>query len=141
MYAAITHSCGGMVLAHAMNRGLPVGRVVLISSPAHGGYLIQGFAQTLAIPDVVVANMQQRIDRKFEGEIWERLSTVYNVKELDVPALIIHDENDASVNWEQGKIISDAWPGAVFMKTSGLGHGRVLRSREVVASTLEFIKG
>jgi len=141
LYGAITHSFGGMVLAYAMNHGLSVERVVSISAPAHIGYLIEGFAETLAIPDSVIAAMQKIIDQKFEGEIWERLSTVYSVKELTVPALIIHDEDDTSVSWEQGKMIADAWPGATFMKTSGLGHGRILRDTQVVAAAVAFIKG
>jgi pimeloyl-ACP methyl ester carboxylesterase len=141
VHAAITHSFGGMVLAYAMNHGLSVGRVVMISAPAHVGYLIAGFAQTLAIPASVIAAMQKRINKRFAGEIWERLSTVYSVKELAAPALIIHDEYDNSVGWEQGKIIADAWPGAQFMKTSGLGHGRILRDKKVVDATVEFIKG
>ena len=65
---------------------------------------------------------------------------IYNVKDLTSPALIIHDEDDVSVNWEQGKMITDAWPGARFMKTSGLGHGRVLRDKQVIAAVVAFIK-
>ncbi|MCK5382278.1 MAG: alpha/beta fold hydrolase [Gammaproteobacteria bacterium] len=138
---AITHSFGGMVLAYAMNNGLSVDRVVTISAPAHVAYLMADFAQTLAIPDSVIAAMQKRIDKHFSGGIWERLSTVYNVKSLTTPALIIHDVDDVSVSWEQGKMIADAWPGAQFMKTSGLGHGRILRDKQVVAAAVEFIKG
>ena len=130
-----------MVLAYAMNNGLSVDRVVTISAPAHVAYLMADFAQTLAIPDSVIAAMQKRIDKHFSGGIWERLSTVYNVKSLTTPALIIHDVDDVSVSWEQGKMIADAWPGAQFMKTSGLGHGRILRDKQVVAAAVEFIKG
>lgn len=141
VYAALTHSFGGMVLAYAMNHGMPVRRVVSISAPAHVEYLMEGFAQTLAIPEAVIARMQKRIDQRFTGSLWERLSTVHNVQHLDVPALIIHDEDDAGVPWQQGRMIADAWPGARFMKTSGLGHGRILRDRRVIAAVVEFIKG
>ena len=139
--AAITHSFGGMVLAYAMSHGLPVGRVVMISAPAHVSFLIDGFAQTLAIPGPVIEAMQKRIDQRYAGEIWERLSTVYSVKQLASPALIVHDEDDTSVGWQQGRMIADAWPGAQFMKTGGLGHGRILRDKQVVAAALGFIKG
>ena len=140
VYAAITHSFGGMVLAYAMNHGTPVKRVVSISAPAHVEYLMEGFAQTLAIPATVMASMQKRIDQRFTGSLWERLSTVHNVQYLDAPALIIHDEDDVSVPWQQGRMIAAAWPGARFMKTSGLGHGRILRDRQVIAAAVEFIK-
>jgi len=140
VYAALTHSFGGMVLAYAMNHGTPVKRVVSISAPAHVKYLMEGFAQTLDIPATVIASMQKIIDQRFTGSLWERLSTVHNVQHLDAPALIIHDEDDVSVPWQQGRMIADAWPGARFMKTSGLGHGRILRDRQVIAAAVEFIK-
>ena len=139
VHAALTHSFGGMVLAYAMNQGMSVERVVAISAPAHVEYLVEGFAQTLAIPETVIAAMQKIIDQQFHGSLWERLSTVHNVQYLDAPALIIHDEDDVSVPWQQGRMIAAAWPGARFMKTDGLGHGRILRDRQVVKAAVEFI--
>lgn len=139
VYAAITHSFGGMVLAYAMNKGMSVERVVCISAPAHVEYLLESFAQTLSIPDAVIADMRRRMEARFPDGWWETISTVVNVRKLDVPALIIHDEYDHSVPWEQGKIIANAWPGARFMKTSGLGHGRILRNQAVVDAAVEFI--
>jgi len=141
VHAALTHSFGGMVAAYAMNHGMSVKRVVCVSAPARVEFLIAGFAQTLAIPAAVIASMQQRIDRRFGGSFRERLSTVHNVQRLDVPALVIHDEDDVSVSWQQGREIADAWPGARFMKTSGLGHGRILRDGQVVKAAVEFIAG
>jgi pimeloyl-ACP methyl ester carboxylesterase len=141
VHAALAHSFGGMVLAYAMNQGMSVERVVSISAPAQVEYLIAGFAQTLAIPATVIAAMQKRIDQQFPGSLWERLSTVHNVRHLHAPALIIHDEDDVSVPWQQGRMIAAAWPGARFMKTGGLGHGRILRDRQVVKAAVEFISG
>ena len=139
VHAAVTHSFGGMVLVYAMHRGLSVERVVCISAPAHVEYLLDSFAKTLAIPDAVIADMRRRMDARFPDEFWEDISTVVNVRELEVPALIIHDENDHSVPWQQGKIIANAWPGARFMKTTGLGHGRILRNQGVVDAAVDFI--
>lgn len=139
VHGAITHSFGGMVLAYAMNNGLSVERAVLISAPAHVEYLLTGFAQTLGIPDAVIAVLRRRMEARFPDGFWETVSTVVNVRELDVPALIIHDENDRSVPWEQGQIIAGAWPGARFLKTTGLGHGRILRNPAVVAAAVDFI--
>jgi pimeloyl-ACP methyl ester carboxylesterase len=140
VHGAITHSFGGMVLAYAMQNGLCVERAVLISAPAHIDYLLSGFAQTLGIPDTVITELQHRMDARFPEGFRDTVSTVVNVRDLDVPALIIHDEYDRSVPWEQGQIIADAWPGARFMKTAGLGHGRILRDPAVIAAAVDFIK-
>jgi pimeloyl-ACP methyl ester carboxylesterase len=139
LHAAITHSFGGMVLAYAMQHGMHMERVVSLSAPATVEYLIEGFAQTLDMPPAVIANLRQRMEQRFEENFWERISMVNNVRDLAVPALVIHDVDDASVPWQQGEMIAAAWPGARFIKTQGLGHGRILRDREVVEAAVAFI--
>ena len=139
VHAAITHSFGGMVLAYAMHNGMHIDRVVCISAPAHVDYLLDSFAQTLAIPDTVIEDVHRRMDERFDEGFWQTISTVVNVRELGVPALVIHDGDDHSVPWQQGKIIANAWPGARFMKTTGLGHGRILRDAGVVTAAVDFI--
>jgi pimeloyl-ACP methyl ester carboxylesterase len=141
VYGALTHSFGGMILAYAMNQGVSIERVVCISAPAHIDYLLESFAQTLDIPDAVSTVMRRLLDRRFPDNVSERISTVVNARNLSAPALIIHDEDDHNVPWQQGKMITDAWPGARFMKTRGLGHGRILRDRAVVDAAVDFIKG
>jgi pimeloyl-ACP methyl ester carboxylesterase len=139
VHAAITHSFGGMVLAYALKHGMRVERVVSLSAPATVEYLIEGFTQTLSMPPAVIENLRQRLEQRFEGNFRERISMINNVRDLAVPALLIHDADDASVPWRQGEMIAAAWPGARFMKTQGLGHGRILRDREVVEAAVAFI--
>jgi pimeloyl-ACP methyl ester carboxylesterase len=139
LHGAITHSFGGMVLAYAMKHGMRVERVVSLSAPATVEFLVDGFTQTLSMPPAVVTNLRQRLNRRFKGDYWERTSMLGNVRDLAVPALIIHDVDDASVPWRQGEMIAAAWPGARFMKTQGLGHGRILRDRAVVEAAVAFI--
>jgi pimeloyl-ACP methyl ester carboxylesterase len=139
LHGAITHSFGGMVLAYAMQLGVRVERVVSLSAPATVEFLIDGFAQTLSMPPGVVENLRRRMEQRFEDNFWGRISMLNNVRGLDVPALVIHDADDASVPWQQGEMIAAAWPGARFMKTRGLGHGRILRDPAVVEAAVAFI--
>jgi pimeloyl-ACP methyl ester carboxylesterase len=139
LHGAITHSFGGMVLAYAMNQGMHVERVVSLSAPATVDFLVTGFTQTLDMPPAVVHNLRQRLEQRFEGDFWERISTLVNVRDLTVPALVIHDTDDNSVPWQQGEMIAAAWPGARFMKTQGLGHGRILRDRDIVEAAVAFL--
>jgi len=137
--AAITHSFGGMVLAYAMRAGLTLQRAVCIGTPASIGFLLDSFVQTLAMPEAVAAVLRQRLEQRFQGDLDARISTLSNVRGLTAAALIIHDTDDASVPWQQGEMIAAAWPGAVFLKTAGLGHGRILRDRAVVRAAVDFI--
>jgi pimeloyl-ACP methyl ester carboxylesterase len=139
LHGAITHSFGGMVLAYTMQHGLRVERVVSLSAPATVEFLVDGFAQTLSMPRAVIENLRRRMEQRFDNNFWARISTVNNVRNLTVPALVIHDANDVSVPWQQGEMIAAAWPGARFMKTQGLGHGRILRDHAVVEAAVAFI--
>jgi pimeloyl-ACP methyl ester carboxylesterase len=58
-----------------------------------------------------------------------------------MPALVIHDVDDAGVPWQQGRQIAEAWPGAQFVKTQGLGHNRILRDPAVIGRVVAFIGG
>ena len=141
LHAAITHSFGGMVLAYAMNHGLSVQRVVCISAPADVDFLVENFARTLNMHAAVVRDLRRRLERRFADDFWERIATESNARRLTAPALIIHDELDTSVPWQQGARIAAAWPGSRFLKTRGLGHGRILRDRETVRAVVDFIAG
>jgi len=141
LYAAITHSFGAMVLAYAMKQGMQVERVVCISAPANSEFLLDAFAKTLTLHKSVVDVMWRLLGQRYGGDFLALSSTVNNVKELSVPALIIHDEDDIGVPWQQGRMIADAWPGAQFLKTRGLGHGRILRDAETVRAAVDFISG
>jgi pimeloyl-ACP methyl ester carboxylesterase len=141
LYAAVTHSFGGMVLAYAMKQGMQVERAVCISAPANVEFLVDVFAKTLTMHKSVVAVMWRRLGQRFGGNFTEQVSTVNNVKELNVPALVIHDEDDVGVPWQQGQMIADAWPDAQFLKTKGLGHGRILRDAQTIQAAVDFISG
>ncbi len=141
LYAAITHSFGGMVLAYAMNNGLKIERAVCISTPADVDFLLERFTQTLNMHPAVRQVLNDQLERRFDRNFSERISTLSNVKHFNTPALIVHDADDVAVPWRQGRRIADAWPGARFLKTRGLGHGRILRDPATVESVVDFISG
>ena len=139
LHAAITHSFGGPVLCYALKHGLLLNRAVIISSPSDVEFLVESFSNTLAMHPDVVDDMWRRLALRFGEDYSELTSTVNLIGELDVPALVIHDEQDTSVPVEQGQRIAATWPNALFMKTSGLGHGRILRDSGVVKAAVDFI--
>jgi pimeloyl-ACP methyl ester carboxylesterase len=76
----------------------------------------------------------------YGDDLEKRVSTLKNVRTLSIPALIIHDENDHDIPWQDGKAVADAWPGAEFILTHGLGHRRVLRNPAIVMAVTDFIR-
>jgi pimeloyl-ACP methyl ester carboxylesterase len=57
---------------------------------------------------------------------------------LGVPALIIHDRDDADVPLKDGQAIAQA-ANAELVITEGLGHRRILRDKDVIRRTIDFI--
>ncbi len=137
--SVITHSFGGPCLGVAIQRGLKTSRVINISPPATTKGLVEKFIDTLHIPEKAGKNLMTRIEETFGKKIWSEISMENTVKELNIPALVIHDDQDTEVPWQEGQLIAQAWKNAHFLKTTGLGHRRILRDTSVIESTVNFI--
>jgi len=136
---AITHSFGGPCLALAIKQGITVKRVAVISPPANTRLLFKNFARILHLRPKTVSCMEQRMEKEYGKDIWDRISMINNVASISVPALIIHDKDDQDVAYEQGKMVAEKWPGARFVTTSGLGHRRILRDKSIIETTVQFL--
>ena len=139
IHGVIAHSFGVMVTTLALREGVEINRFAAISPPASLHWLIERFERILQIPAPTHRALVRRIEADFGSGIWDKVALDKAARNLDIPALIVHDDQDYDVSWEQGKMLADAWPGAIFMKTSGLGHRRILRDRSVINEIVEFI--
>jgi len=71
---------------------------------------------------------------------WKDISPLHTIKSVKGDILLIHDEKDHEVPYEQGKLLQDATPHAKVMTTSGFGHRKILMNRKVVETVIEFIQ-
>lgn len=137
--AVITHSFGGPCIATAVQRGFTTKRIASICPPATTIGLVEKFNSTLHIPEKAASNMIRHIETTFGKTIWEDISMINTAKALTMPGLLIHDSNDADIPWQEGQAVAQAWNNASFVKTSGLGHRRILRDAGVIETTVRFI--
>lgn len=138
--AAITHSFGGPCIATAIQRGFKTNRIVSISPPATAKGLIKNFSRTLHVPKKAEEIMIHQIERTFGKNIWEDVAMVNSIKGVPIPSLLIHDTNDTDIPWQEGEAVARAWNDAKFIKTSGLGHRRILRDDFVIETTVGYIR-
>ena len=138
-HSVITHSFGGPCLAVAMKHGVSAGRVVNICPPAHTRDMIDKFAAMLSINESTKQRLIRQMEENFGEYVWQDTSMPLIVSKLDTTALIIHDADDTDVPWQEGQAIADAWRDASFIKTTGLGHRRILREPATVDSVVSFI--
>lgn len=137
--AVITHSFGGPCTAVAVQRGLKTKRIVSLCPPATTIGLIEKFVSALHITEKTSVKLIHRIKDNFGKNILKQTSMINTVKDIDIPGLVIHDAHDTDVTWEEGQAVAHAWNNAPFKITSGLGHRRILRDRDVIESAISFI--
>ncbi len=139
VHAVIGHSFGAACALYAVRHGLKVERLVAIAPPAGMRGLAQKFFDVLAAPAAVQAVFQRKLEARFGADVWQRFSPEALARQLDVPGLIVHDQDDIDMPWQEGWSVARAWPGAQFVRTAGLGHRRILRDPEVLARVTTFI--
>ncbi|HEX5636721.1 MAG TPA: alpha/beta hydrolase, partial [Gammaproteobacteria bacterium] len=130
--SVITHSFGGPCLTLAIKKGFNTSRVVNISPPSNMEALVKKFCSTLSIPAKAEQDLKRRIEKKFGSNIWQEISMLNHVRDINMPALVIHDEDDVDIDWQDGETVAQSWNNARFIKTSGLGHRRILRDRPTI---------
>ncbi|RQH08902.1 alpha/beta hydrolase [Paraburkholderia dinghuensis] len=137
IHAVIAHSAGCPVIVEVLKTGCSAKAAVLISPLAR--YL------DIALQFGMVAGLGRHGAMQMIGELRAlgadvgALNAPEAAKSLDVPALIIHSDDDRTLSPTYGKEIADAWPDARFMQVHGLGHQKILEATHVVDAVTSFI--
>lgn len=138
-YAILAHSLGCAATTLALRDGLEVQRLVYFSPPLDPSDYVTRFGDILNISAPVLDRMKARIEQRFLRK-WSDYSLAETAREMTTPLLVIHDQDDHEALWEDGAALTEAWPGARMITTSGLGHRRILRDPAVVESAARFVK-
>jgi len=137
--AAIGHSLGGMSLLNAMRQGLKLKRLVTIASGDVVQDIMDDFTYKLRMKHKVSNMMRVHFENKF-GETMESFSAYLSAKEIDIPVLVIHDNDDEDIPVKAGIHIHKFLKNGQLMITRGLGHRKILGDEKVIEAALEFIK-
>lgn len=137
--AAVGHSLGAAALALALREGMHLGRAVFISPPASIREQALAFARMLGIPHAVRETMRHRLERRAGMRLAE-IDRIEELRKVRLPALFLHDEDDAVVPYENTRRISSLMPNARRIRTSGLGHYRILRDSRVIRAVADFVQ-
>jgi pimeloyl-ACP methyl ester carboxylesterase len=113
-------------------------RVVQIAPPASLIRYSRFFARAFGLPERLRAAMQWRLEQKI-GVPWQEFEMPHAAATLKAKALVIHDQGDKDVHIDSGLSVARAWPDARFKRTFGLGHRKILRDRQVIAATIDFL--
>ncbi len=139
-YAVIAHSFGCAGTAMALSLGLRVERLVFLAPAVDPPGWAQPFARALGLRSEVMERLRTRSERRL-GHRWVDVNVHEITRRLSThaPLLIVHDQGDDTVSWNDGLAIAAAWPGARFVTTHGLGHRGVTHSDDVVRQVVDFV--
>ena len=136
--AAIGHSLGGMALLNATKEGLKIAKLVTIGSGDKVKDILDDFVAKLELKPEMSDLLQLHFEHQF-GTTMDRYSSYHAAKEITIPVLIIHDENDSEVPVKAALHIHQHLKKGTLFLTKKLGHRKILGNPEVIEKTVNFI--
>jgi pimeloyl-ACP methyl ester carboxylesterase len=132
VHGIVTHSFGVFPAAILLREELSVNRMVCVSPPDNIKFLLDLFCRWLKLSDKVIEKLNLKLEQLFGSDVWQKISPDFNLSNSTIPGLIIHDSDDQQVPWTRGQALANHWPNAAFHLSSGLGHRRILRHKDVI---------
>jgi len=136
--AAIGHSLGGMSLLNSVRRGFKTNQLVIIGSGDIIKDIFDAFVSKMELKPEISDLMRDYFEQKYNKTMAE-FSSYLSAKVIDIPVLVVHDENDAEVSVKSAHHIHENLKNGQLMITKKLGHRKILGDAEVIKKSLEFI--
>lgn len=134
----IGHSMGAGAAAYALAQGLPAERAVLIAGPSSFEAVVRGAAAYAGLGPRATRHLLRSME-SFTGIAPEALDVARLASTVDIPVLVVHDREDAFVDFRHAQRFMDSLPDGRLIETQGLGHWRVLTDARTVSRIAGFI--
>jgi pimeloyl-ACP methyl ester carboxylesterase len=135
---AIGHSLGGMSLLNAVKQGLNIKKLVTIGSGDIIEDITKAFVQQLELRPIISDKMRIYYEKEY-GVLLHDFSAHLAAKEVAIPTLVIHDENDFEVPIKSGINIHKHLPNGELLITKRLGHRKILGEETVIKKSIDFL--
>ena len=136
--AAIGHSFGAISLYNAASNFLTIKALIAIGSGDKISNIISNFAKNLYLKEKSARKIQSGLEKKWMIHMDDFASSTV-AKNIKIPVLVIHDKNDGDVPVSCAYRIRQNLEKGRLLITNGLGHTKILRNKEVVNKSVEFI--
>jgi pimeloyl-ACP methyl ester carboxylesterase len=136
----IAHSLGVTCTAIALDEGVETQKVVGLGAVCWLSNTLTRFAISARLSSEAAQALRDSMEDKFGSDVWQKFSANLRTRNLRIPVLLFHDQNDREVSHEESLAITESWSGAELIMTSGLGHQRILRNEQVVQQVVDFIR-
>ncbi|WP_053129282.1 alpha/beta fold hydrolase [Pseudomonas sp. MIACH] len=133
----VGHSSGGLVGCMAALQGLPLKRMILISSPCSFGEMLDSFVLNNKMPKHIATSMKQLYRLRY-GVNPDKIGPELIAK-IKQPVLIVHDKGDVSIDLADAMVLSHVLGKSKLIVTEGKGHNGALRDAAVFGRIAAFL--
>jgi pimeloyl-ACP methyl ester carboxylesterase len=137
-HAAVGHSLGGMTILNSISQGLKLNSAVLVGSGDIVTDIMDDFIKNLELKAEVRYLMQDLFEKKAREQMND-YSASRAAQDVQIPVLVIHDEDDLEVPVKCAYNIHKSLETSEIFITSGLGHRKILGNGIVVDKTFNHI--
>ena len=137
--AIVGHSFGTSAVMLALLDGMKTSRTVLVSPYCSGDGNLKRFCEVLHVSKRIQSLMYQELQKKFATH-WEGWDHRNVLAKVDMPILIIHDNEDKVVPIEESERLVSGWPKIDRRVTQGLGHYKIMKDSSVISDVLTFLR-
>jgi len=137
--AVVGHSLGAGASGIALSRGLTTDKIVLISGPSSIENALTRFTGTVGLNTIATEHFIE-FAGQLVGKRASELDAVNTPRAIQVAMLIIHDQSDIEVPLSESERLLSRFKDAELYITQGLGHRRILKSKEVIEKVCEFLR-
>lgn len=136
----IGHSMGGFTAAYAATKYKSISPkdIVVIGTPESLEGIVDSFIRYLGFSPEFGVRIKNRIKSMFGFE-FKRMYTSKLLNEIGARTLVVHDLYDRQVNFESAEKITAGVEGAQQLRTSYLGHTRILKDQQTIDGILEWL--
>ena len=135
---AIGHSLGGMSILNAIKQGLQVKKAVIVGSGDIIQDILDDFVSKMALKPAIASMMKTHFEKKHNVAM-ESYSASLAAQSVEIPVLVIHDENDDEISVTAAHHIHQNLKKGEILITQKLGHRKILGDKNVIEKILNFI--
>lgn len=119
----VGHSLGGSTVLYYQSHfaNTSIQKLIVMGAPCDFTMVVNNYIGLLSLNSNVFGLLNKHFLDNLNIKTEEFSGRLFAAK-IKIKGLVIHDEDDTTVAFKEGKKIADAWPDAQFLRTKGLGH-------------------
>ncbi len=136
--AVIAHSFGACASIYAVYQGLATQRVIYVAGANRFTGIFDRYCEAVGVRGLAKDKFYAKVEALVGIDASKNYPALWAAK-LDTSAFIIHDRDDQDAPYSDGLEMHAAWKGSRMLTTEGLGHRRILKSKEVLNAIVTYL--